>query len=690
VTALLSFAVADAARAEELEVVAHGKSNYVIAVAEDGVDKGKITQAADLLRSLIAEATGVELPVVRESEASAGKPAIYLGKSQAARRRGLQIDEIRGWGYLNCVAGRDIFLVGEDRAGWGQVGGFSGYAGTLKAVTAFLESQAGIRFVLPGRMGVQVPKLERLTVDAKMNVSWSPRFQFVIGRRVSPPNGQTEYSPYAIANNFSGRYANDTEVFKSYGSHSYPAVVPQEKYLQTHPEYFALLKIKDAGERNPMSKNHLCISNPKVHGILLEDLEQRFDEGYQMVMLGQSDGYRECKCGRCQSIHPDLGEKIWIVHRKLAEEMKRRRPDKQVVLMSYVSTTKPPMTFDRFPDNVVVLNNRYVPEYFRAWKRFDTPRIVFLPNWLGCWRRVAPRYAVNQVRLFVENNVIGIYLCGGLDTTDGAWGLNGPSYYAFGKAMEDPTRDADELEREYVAASFGEAAGPMGEFFSTMHRRLEVRELFDRRETGVPDRRYRGYPFEMLPGDYVCHFFAPAILNKMSASLDRALALAEDGKVRARLELVEAEFRYLRSVASVHHVYRAYCVAPSWDLLKAVERQVHAHRQTLDWLQPGGRAREPGGRRQLRTPYSTGWPVNRRIEMPDTPPFNWDFDELDQRRKLPNVEIEIRTRGGQALRPYAPDGRTVDSVRPRGRGKVPDGMAEDGFVDPAIKAPFDQ
>lgn len=254
--------------------------------------------------------------------------------------------------------------------------------------------------------------------------------------------------------------------------------------------------------------------------------------------------------------------------------------------------------------------------------------------------------------------------------------------------MGDPTRNADELEREYVAASFGKAAGPMSEFFTTMHRRLEVRELFDRRETGVPDRRYRGHPFEMLPGDYLCHFLAPAVLNRMSTSLDRALA--EDEEVRARLELVKAEFRYLRSVASVYHVYRAYRVAPSWDLLKAVERQVYAHRETLDWLQPGGRAREPGGRRQLRTPYSTGWPVNRRIEMLDTPPFNWDFDELTQKGKLPNVEVETRIRGGQALRPYVPDARIRDSIGLRREGKVPDETAQDGFADPTIRAPFDQ
>jgi hypothetical protein len=209
---LLAAGVAHAV-ADELLVVADEASSYVIAWAEDA-DEKKITEATELLSSLIAEATGVKLPQVKESEVPAGTPAIYLGRSAAARRAGLPVDKVKGWGYLHRAIGDNIFLVGEDVPGDGKVGGFSGYSGTLKAVTAFLEEEVGVRFLLPGAMGTHVPQLERLVVNANMARSWSPLFQFVIGRRVSPPSGQHEYAPYAIANNWFGRYSNDTKLHR--------------------------------------------------------------------------------------------------------------------------------------------------------------------------------------------------------------------------------------------------------------------------------------------------------------------------------------------------------------------------------------------------------------------------------------------------------------------------------------------
>ena len=87
-----------------------------------------------------------------------------------------------------------------------------------------------------------------------------------------------------------------------------------------------------------------------------------------------------------------------------------------------------------------------------------------------------------------------------------SWGLNG-GYYTFGKVMEDPSRDADDLEREYMEAAFGEAAEPMAAFFTTMHRRMEARQLLDRHETGnltaatvdIPSKCIRTTTFAILP-----------------------------------------------------------------------------------------------------------------------------------------------------------------------------------------------
>lgn len=685
------------AAGDDIAIVADGTSPYVIVVAED-VDESKITEAANLLQMLVAEATGVTLPIHKESKAPDDKPAIYLGRTKAAKDAGIDVDAVTGWSYHNKVVGDNVFLVGQDIDGEPGHGGFSGYGGSLKAVTAFLESQADVRFVLPGRMGIHVPKLEKLAIDAKMDVAWSPLFQFVIGRRVSPWSGKRNYDPYAIANNYFGRYAGDTKVFKAFGSHSYPDFVPHEKYFETHPEYFHLRKGKRS-HHGP--RNLLCISNPEVHDIMLREMEKALDEGYQMVMLGQSDGYIQCSCPNCAAIHPVMSEKIWITHRYLAEEMKKRRPDKQIVMLSYVDAIKPPMTFDEFPDNVVILNNRYVPEYFEAWRRFDTPRVVYFPDWLSCWPRIAPRYAVNLIRLFLENNVIGIYLGGGLDSGVSPWGLNGCAYYAFGKAMGDPTLNADDLEREYVDASFGEAAKPMREFFKTMNRRLEVRELVDRRGTGIPDRNRRGYPFDTLPGDFLCHFFAPKILNDMSAALKRAKALVKDEKAKARLELVEAEFVMLRDSATMQHLFRAYQAAPSLDLLNALEAQVAKRRELLEWFRPNGKPREPGGRRQLRSPFGSGAPIKSTIfsEMPDSAPYNWDFEAIRASGELPNPDVNMKIRGGQTLSPYAPPAKRskVDEAPAKSTTKTngppppaaTDAQEDDGFIEETINAPYD-
>lgn len=209
------------------------------------------------------------------------------------------------------------------------------------------------------------------------------------------------------------------------------------------------------------------------------------------------------------------------------------------------------------------------------------------------------------------------------------------------------------LEREYMAASFGKAVEPMSAFFTTMHRRMEARQLLDRHETGNPDRRYRGYPFEMYPDDYLCHFFPPQVLQEMDRQLALAKQLVQSDEARARIELVEAEFRYLHCVASTYHLFRAYQVAPTQPLFDALEKQVTHYHQTYNWLYPKGQARYPGGYRKLRTPFSTGWPTgNQPLPKVPGPPFDWDFDRLNKTGELPLPILKPRIRGGQILNPF--------------------------------------
>jgi hypothetical protein len=186
-----------AARAETLSIVANGRSRYAIAFPDDA-DPGRIAKATGLLQTVILQATGAKLPVVRESALPEGTPALFVGRCVAAREAGLPMDDAQGWAFLNQVRDKNIFLMGAAADAGVKGRKDIEHLGAMKAVTRFLEDHGGVRFILPSRDGMYVPELDLLTVDAGMRVHWKPRFEYVTGRT-------TRDRAYAVANNFFGR-----------------------------------------------------------------------------------------------------------------------------------------------------------------------------------------------------------------------------------------------------------------------------------------------------------------------------------------------------------------------------------------------------------------------------------------------------------------------------------------------------
>lgn len=629
-----------------------GVTSYQIVVGEEG-DANALHESAEFLAATIKRSTAADLPIVRESEAPPDRPGIYLGCTKAARKAGIPVDELDGWQYRMKVDGENLLLVGKDRirevphtenaALTVQKMVKTGTSGTYKAVTSLLEKFAGVRFVQPTSFGLYVPRIPELSVPRNVDIAWKPPVEYFVGRRVAPAPGKL-FDPYGVANNFFGPY----DYVADYGGHSYYSVVPKKVYAKTHPEYFAMIK----GKRDP-SDNHLCISNPDVRELMLKEVERRFDEGYKIISIGQTDGYRECECEKCQAIHPDVGEKLWIFHRQLAEEIKKRRPGARVLLHAYTFTTMPPRSFDKFPENVEVVSNRVANrDFFDAWRPFHVPMHATIPNWLGSNRFFPPRYSVDMARMLREEDVRGIYLLGGLDCKQGsAWGLSGPSYYAFAKALENPECNADDLEKEYVTAAFAEAAPQMLEFFKVMNRRTEFMQQVWGVGTALDRTSGRGLTFLMRPEDELCHFFPPANLKLMSDHLAQAESKVKDPDAKMRLALVAAEFALLKEKVAAYHMYRAYVMDPSWDTLKLVEKPVEAYFATLQ-SQQENRSRFAG----YRQPYNGGAAGRFGISRTSTPPFSWDFAKIRESQKLPEANLDSTIRGFDGLPPYVFEG----------------------------------
>lgn len=638
------------ARAREIGIVADGTSQYVIAVAEE-VERRRISEAAGFLQQTIHRSTGVRLPVVAESAVARGTPAIYLGRSRAARQAGIDVESVKGWSYLNRAVGRDVFLVGEDRKtkiAPGPRPRTAGVYGSFKAVTALLDDQMGVRFLMPGEYGIYVPKLRRFGVDADMNVTWSPIFKYV-GGRMANYYRRHEKNLGDTAFGFASHMFGGSEFLYDYGGHSYYHAVPREKYWKTNPEYFA-----EVGGIRRGKGNHLCISNPDVQELMLKEMERQRDRGFEWVELEQTDGYIPCECEACEAIHPDPGERVWIVHRELAAEMQERRPGKTVMMSSYGPTRLPPKSFQTFPDNVAIRLTRYRPRDFEMWKEWGGEKIptsLYTTNWLTVHPRISPYVAVHQNRLFAKNNLKGMYLCGGIIQNGKGnwypWGLGGPGYYAFFKSLHDPEVDPDAMRAEYVNAAFGEVASPMQNFFASLDNRMDhYWHLYRTDPQNSP-------PARMMENaaDFNAHFYPPRTLRAMTKSLERALDLAQDEQVKARLRLVALEFDYLKSHATVYHLYRAYRLAPSFGTLTLLEAEVKDFYDTRNRIWPDGKPTRIKG---VPSPFS-GTLTKYHRGVAKGAPFNWDFALLREKRVLPGVG----TKQTQAKRvnPFKIDGR---------------------------------
>lgn len=382
----------------EIRLVADGRSEYVIGMPDGPDVRDRVSQAAKILQQRLEEATGARLPILKEADVKPGAAAIWLGRTNAAQAARLPLDRIQCWTFVKRAVGRDLFLVGHDAAAgvrdtyrcnrmWycpeEELGAercqHIEYLGTLKAVLSFLEEQVGVRFLLPGRLhGTYVSKLKHLVVRSDLDLLWRPTIQWTSGASSSDPI-------YNLANNYIGN-----QFVWCYGGHSYYDAVPVPKYGKEHPEYYALTRggvrvatlVKKpeevtSGRTEPLgfSYNDLCIANPEVQELMLKEMEKRLDAGYAWVELGQTDGYGFCSCERCKAIHPEFGERLWIVHRRLAEEIQRRRPGKRVMIIAYGPTQMPPKTFSSFPDNVVIEIARHTAVAFREWSKFEEQKV---------------------------------------------------------------------------------------------------------------------------------------------------------------------------------------------------------------------------------------------------------------------------------------------------------------------------
>lgn len=574
------------ATASELVLAEGGRSNFQIVLPDESVTiqvAGSLRQTARLMQAAF-KANGVDIEIVAESARDAERFGIFLGNTRFAKRQGADVEGLQGWSYLHKAADGHLIIAGHDHATPArflpeqQRFAFCDRIATAKGVVDFLHQYVGVRFLYPempprqqlnqgqsidllASAAIEYLRIARIAVPADLDVKWTPPLEY----NFSWPTWSSFYD--LAMNRFPLVDAMIT-------GHTWHRAIPPENHAERHPEYFALI---DGKRYTTGTQAHAqyCIGNPQVRELMYIDLKKYFDAGFQIADLGQPDSFRSCECQDCFDLYgtgSDWNEKIWQLHREIAQRVYESHPGRIVVITSYIQTAQPPKSFSSFPPNVRIMVGIHQNEdgdSLQAWREFPVPQgfasyvYFWTSNLTSRYLPMrTPLFIEKQVGQFVKDNIRSIFR----DNPGMAYGSEGPVYYTMGRMFQDAENiEGKDAFHEFNEAAFGKAAPAMVRFYDQLYHSIEIYARF--LGTGNSFLAYRNIygrgrkaltnPFPMLG-----FLYPPDLMASMNEALSRAEGMANTDKVKARLALVRREFDYIHNLSKVIHLYQAYLVLP--------------------------------------------------------------------------------------------------------------------------------
>ena len=528
--------------AEHIRIVEEGKPLAAVVVPADASRQD--LAAANLLARYVNASSGAELPVVDESKLAESSPTVrvHVGQTERVKRLDLGLDRMDDDGFV---------IKGVDYANIAIVGPTD--YGTEYGVYEFLERYVGIRWLMPGEDGDDVP--EHATIDVSIEeVRQEPAF---FSRLFSGLRTDAQRT-WARRNRMHGRVSFH---------HNLLRLFPPETYTRTHPHFFPVIKSRQKGEGHgpdgrflpPTNDTHgwqPCFAATGMVEEAIKNICAHFDEHphASSYSLGVNDSSGHCECERCGS--RDTGETNFLGRRdvsdsyfgwcnRVVEGVLRRHPGKVFGCLAYSEIAQPParvkvhpavipfMTYDRM--KWVDPELRTEGEAMTKRWREACPTIGWYDYIYGsayCVPRVWFHHMADYYRFAHANGVRALYA-----EAYPNWG-EGPKLYVSLKLQWDPHLDVDVLLRDWYVRAVGEdAADDLAAYYAHWE------DFWTRRILGSKWFRKHG---QYLP------FGNPSYLADVSedevaecrARLERVVERAGTPKQKTRARLLLHAFEY--------------------------------------------------------------------------------------------------------------------------------------------------
>jgi hypothetical protein len=482
-------------QAAPLTLVSQGRSDY--AIYHDPAAPASVKAAAGELQTTLQKATTVKLPVVHEPR----ERMLALGDSPAAQAAGIKAQEVAWEGYRLVTRGQSFFIVGRDTPDGGQtpLGGTS--HGTRNGVYTFLERFVGVRWLMPGPDGEDIPGHEVLTVP-DTDLTEAP---FLLNRRLPYiQNPRPDVKTWEIRQKLGVNLA----LYHGHNWHSIPATAFRE-----HPEWFAEI----GGIRVPPTGEYkLCVTNPGLVQAFAERAIAFFDANPTAVSysLSPSDGGGWCRCKDCTARYetdPRGQESVTpaILHfyNDVAKIVARKYPEKVLAGYVYAAYVFPPQVPIKLEPNVFLI---WAPSFCYGYTLFRPDMQQLWDSLVGQWAQVTDRVAYYDLPTSVSNTLgapnppglkilkflyprikssrmKGVYVYG-----NAGWGHAAVSNYLLAKLAWDPDADIDALFDEFMTRAYGEGADEIKAFYRLLDDETEKFFIANEKETyTLTDKRLK-------------------------------------------------------------------------------------------------------------------------------------------------------------------------------------------------------
>lgn len=450
---------------------------------------------------------------------------VYIGRSGITDST--IINETEGLskdGFLIVSDGNKLILAGNN----GQA--------DLYAVYAFLEEFAGcMRFTseeeyIPRSVKIVIPRVHKVC---------EPAFSFRVA-----------YFPDRNTRSFTDW--NRLSTFDDWGMfvHTFPQLMPPSEYFASHPEYFSLVN----GRR--IRDGQLCLSNPEVIRILIENLGKRIaeDPGKTYWSVSQNDCINYCECDGCRKLYEKYGS-VSGAYVEMANRIAEKFPDKQISTLAYQFTRQAPRNILPAPNvNIMFCSiecNRSKPladdqrsagfvKDLSDWSKLT--HNIFMWDYVVQFRTYLspfPNFHTIQpnIQLFRQYGIPMMFQQG----SGSSWSdLAELKQYYISKLLWNPGLDGDSLINRFLGTYYGAAAPYIRDYFDLSHG--EMQKVADTQNLDIYG----------LPSYYFGTFLTRDLVNQYHEQMD----LAEQAAANDSITLS----RVLRARMSVDFAWLDYAL----------------------------------------------------------------------------------------------------------------------------------